>query len=86
MHGCGLRRKLAIGGEGRFDAKAVSNFLLSPQCMRAYALAAYRFNPFAKDLGQNCRRYRVVTRLKDLIEIIFERQTQDALRSTISPL
>lgn len=57
MHRRGLRREL--GGRVH-STEEVSNLLLSRQCMR-YRVGRYRFNPFAKDLGQSCRRYRVVT-------------------------
>lgn len=57
MHRRGLRRELG----GRVHSmEEVSNLLLSRQCMR-YRVGRYRFNPFAKDLGQSCRRYRVMT-------------------------
>jgi len=59
MHRCGLRQRLGEK-DGRYSMEEVSNLLLSRQCMR-FRVGRYRFNPFAKDLGQSCRRYRVMT-------------------------
>jgi len=55
MHRRGLRGS-AVQGMRRRPIEAVSSFPLSRQCMRAFAHTRYRFNPFAKRLGQNCRR------------------------------